>query len=81
MCQVNYRYFTNLTPAAFDALIADVRAGKHDADVPPHGTLQRVRQSIPADRRAGLGVMPGDNRPPERWADDQAALRQQGSSA
>jgi NADH-quinone oxidoreductase subunit E len=75
MCQVNYRYFYKLTPADFDALIADVRAGKLDGDIPPHGTLQRVRQSIPADRRAGVGVLPGGDEPPQGWVDDQPALR------
>ena len=81
MCQVNYRYFYKLTPADFDALVADVRSGKLDGDIPPHGTLQRTRQSIPGDRRAGFGIMPGGNQPPEGWADDQPALRQQGSNA
>ena len=73
MCQVNYRYFYNLTPADFDRLVDDVRAGRLDDEVPPHGTLQRVRQSIPADRRAGIGILPGDNRPPEGWSPDQPA--------
>jgi NADH-quinone oxidoreductase subunit E len=76
MCQVNYRYFYKLTPQTFDTLIADVRSGKLDGDIPPHGTLQRVRQSIPTDRRAGIGIMPGGGEPPAGWADDQPALRE-----
>ena len=51
--QVNYRYFTNLEPADVDQLIDDLRAGRHDGDIPPHGTLHRIRQRIPADRAAG----------------------------
>lgn len=49
--QVNYRYFENLTHDQFDQLVSDLRAGKRH-DVPNHGTLARIRQSIPADRRA-----------------------------
>src|SRR3954447_12345135 len=47
--QVNYRYFTKLTNDDFDRLVDDLRAGRLDADVPPHGTLARIRQRIPAD--------------------------------
>jgi NADH-quinone oxidoreductase subunit E len=50
--QVNYRYFENITHEQADALFDDLRAGKRSAEVPPHGTLSRVRQTIPADRRA-----------------------------
>jgi NADH-quinone oxidoreductase subunit E len=53
--QVNYRYRLRVTTEDFDRLIADLRAGTAD-DVPAHGTLARVRQSIPADR--GAGVVP-----------------------
>lgn len=49
--QVNYRYHHKVTNADFDALIGDLRNGKR-ADIPSHGTLSKVRQSIPADRRA-----------------------------
>ena len=57
--QVNYRYFHRVTPEAVDELIYDLRAGKRAHDVPRHGTLSRVRQQIPADRRAGVA-------PPDR---------------
>lgn len=50
VCQVNHRFFGDLTAGSFDALVADLRAGRHDADVPPHGTLVRVR------RQGGLRV-------------------------
>ncbi|MEZ5207056.1 MAG: NAD(P)H-dependent oxidoreductase subunit E [Acidimicrobiales bacterium] len=52
--QVNYRYVTNVTNEDFDRLIDDLAAGKLDHEVPPHGTLARVRQHIPADRTAGI---------------------------
>jgi NADH-quinone oxidoreductase subunit E len=54
--QVNYRYFTNLTTEAVDTLLDDLRSGRLDDDIPPHGTLHRVRQHIPADRAAGPAV-------------------------
>ena len=51
--QVNYRYRHRITLEEFDQLIEDLRAGKLDDEVPPHGTLARIRQHIPADRAAG----------------------------
>jgi NADH-quinone oxidoreductase subunit E len=51
--QVNYRYRHRITLEEFDALIADLRAGKLADEVPPHGTLAKVRQHIPAERAAG----------------------------
>ncbi len=42
--QVNHRFFGDLTNATFDALVADLRAGRLDDDVPHHGTLLRVRR-------------------------------------
>lgn len=43
--QVNHRYMRTTTPEAFDTMVDDLRAGKLDHDVPPHGTLIRVRRS------------------------------------
>lgn len=57
--QVNYRYFDNVTAEGFDGLVDDLRSGRLDTTVPPHGTLARVRQRIPDDRRAGI-VAPED---------------------
>jgi NADH-quinone oxidoreductase subunit E len=54
--QVNYRYFYKVTPEAADALIDDLRNGRRAHEVPRHGTLARVRQQIPTDRRAGNAV-------------------------
>ncbi len=60
--QVNYRYRFNVTKETFDELIADLRAGKLAEEIPPHGTLARIRQRIPADRAVGA-------RPPESVTD------------
>jgi NADH-quinone oxidoreductase E subunit len=52
--QVNHRYVGAQTPETFDGLIDDLRAGRLDGTVPPHGTLVRVRRSVglQADREA-----------------------------
>jgi len=51
--QVNYRYRYRVTPEQIEQLIDDLAAGRLDGEIPPHGTLARVRQSIPAERFAG----------------------------
>ena len=51
--QVNYRHRYRVTAESFDQLVNDLRAGRLDGEVPPHGTLGRNRQQIPADRRVG----------------------------
>ena len=43
--QVNHRYVRTTTPEAFDGLVADLRAGRLEHDVPAHGTLIRVRRN------------------------------------
>jgi NADH-quinone oxidoreductase E subunit len=54
--QVNYRSFNQRTPAfdektgeALDRLIDELRAGRHDDAVPPHGVTTRVRQEASAN--------------------------------
>ena len=61
--QVNYRYFYKVTAEAADALIDDLRHGRRAHEVPKHGTLARVRQQLPVDRRAGNAV-PGQAEEP-----------------
>jgi NADH-quinone oxidoreductase subunit E len=56
--QVNYRYRYRVTPDQLDQLIADLRGGRLDAEIPPHGTVAKVRQHIPDDR--GVGAVPPD---------------------
>ena len=51
--QVNYRYFHQVTDDDFDRLVDDLRAGRRE-DVPPHGTLGRVRQDLGAERLANV---------------------------
>ena len=43
---VNWRFFGNMTPGRFDALVDDLRAGRLADTVPPHGTLCRVRRTV-----------------------------------
>lgn len=54
MLQVNYRYFHKIGNEEFDQLVDDIRAGKKSDEIPPHGTLSRVRQHIPANRAYGV---------------------------
>ena len=51
--QVNYRHRYRVTHETFDQLVDDLRNGRLDDEVPPHGTLGRNRQQIPADRWVG----------------------------
>jgi NADH-quinone oxidoreductase subunit E len=51
--QVNYRHRFRVTTQQFDQLVADLRAGKLDNEIPAHGTLARERQHIPANKAAG----------------------------
>ncbi len=54
--QVNHRYVGAQTPDSFDALVAELRAGGRGDEIPPHGTLVRVRRAVgleaPADEVA-----------------------------
>jgi NADH-quinone oxidoreductase subunit E len=70
--QVNYRYFHKISHDEFDRLIEDLKAGRRD-DIPPHGTLQRIRQHIDPDRAAG--VAPPDGGEPPVWYGDQPVLK------
>lgn len=54
MLQVNYRFFHKISHGEFDQLVDDLKAGKKDDEIPPHGTLSRIRQQIPADRAYGV---------------------------
>jgi len=60
--QVNHRFVGAQTPDSFDALMAELRAGSRSADIPPHGTLNRVK------RTTGLVA------DPERVAAERAAM-------
>jgi NADH-quinone oxidoreductase subunit E len=48
---VNWRFFGDVDPDGFDRLVEDLKGGRLDDEVPPHGTLSRVRRSA-----AGAGT-------------------------
>jgi NADH-quinone oxidoreductase subunit E len=75
--QVNYRYFHRVTHDQVDELLEDLRAGKRAHDVPRHGTLSRVRQRIPEDRRAG--VAPPDRNVEPPWLARNSTATEAGS--
>ncbi len=60
--QVNYRYANKVSTGDFDTLIGEIRSGSR-SDIPPHGTLAKTRQSIPADRAAGPAMVEGADEP------------------
>ena len=64
--QVNYRYRHRVAPADLDRLIDDLRSGRLSDEIPPHGTLARVRQSIPPERLAGV-LAPQEAREAPVW--------------
>ena len=70
--QVNYRHQYRVTNESFDQLIDQLAAGELDDEIPPHGTLGRVRQSIPADRSVGA-VAPQDVTGPPVWLETGAS--------
>lgn len=80
--QVNYRYVGKVTHEAADRLLDDLRQGRRAHEVPKHGVLARVRQQIPAERRAGNAV-PGDSGEPAwmRPSEEPTATSTDGSQA
>jgi NADH-quinone oxidoreductase subunit E len=60
--QVNHRFVGAQTPESFDRLVAELRSGARSADIPEHGTLNRVR------RTTGLEA------DPSRVASERAAV-------
>jgi NADH-quinone oxidoreductase subunit E len=57
--QVNYRHRYRVTSGDLDSLIDDLQNGRLEGDVPPHGTVARVRQYIPSER--AVGAVPPDD--------------------
>jgi NADH-quinone oxidoreductase E subunit len=55
---VNWRFFGDVDLEGFDALVDDLRAGRLDGEVPPHGTLNRVRRTVGLLANDGTGHQP-----------------------
>ena len=71
--QVNYRFRYRVTPDQVEQLIDDLRAGRLTEEIPPHGTLARVRQNVAAERFVGA-VSPDVEVTQPSWLDGKAAL-------
>jgi NADH-quinone oxidoreductase subunit E len=71
--QVNYRYRYRLTPADLDELIDDLSAERLTHEIPPHGTVAKVRQHIPSHRGVGV-VAPELVTESPAWLNGKAAL-------
>jgi NADH-quinone oxidoreductase subunit E len=54
--QVNYRFKYQVTNENFDQLIDDLASGALDSEIPPHGTLGFVRQTLNAEHWANTGI-------------------------
>jgi NADH-quinone oxidoreductase subunit E len=78
-CQVNYRYFHNVSHEDFDQLIGELRDGRRD-DIPPHGTLGKVRQDLSGDRIANI-TPPAEQGKPVWIARHEQEAQQEGASA
>jgi NADH-quinone oxidoreductase subunit E len=72
--QVNHRYVGAQTPESFDQLVAELRSGARDAEIPPHGTLIRVR------RTTGLEADPAVVAEERRVAADERAARDEAAA-
>jgi NADH-quinone oxidoreductase subunit E len=53
---VNWRFFGDVDPERFDEIAGDLRAGRLDDEVPPHGTLSRATEEQPAAAAARATV-------------------------
>lgn len=76
--QVNYRYALRVSHDEFDQLVDDLRHGR--SDIPEHGTLAQVRQSIPAGSGAGV-VPPEEAREAPVWLARNATDDETGGAA
>ena len=71
--QINYRHQYRMTNESFDQLIDQLAAGQLDDQIPPHGTLGRIRQTIPADRAVGAVPVEDVDGPPVWLASEEAS--------
>jgi NADH-quinone oxidoreductase E subunit len=76
---VNHRFFGNVDDETFDALVDDLRAGRLSGDVPPHGTLVRVRRQ--GGLRVDDGTVSSERQAAAAAAVERAATRRSGSGA
>ena len=58
---VNWRFFGNIANDDFDRLVEDLAAGRLADDVPPHGTLNRVRRRVGLPAGAPAAPSPHDD--------------------
>ena len=58
---VNWRFFGNVSNGDFDQLVDDLAAGRLADEVPPHGTLCRVRRRVGLTAGAPAAAPSADN--------------------
>jgi NADH-quinone oxidoreductase subunit E len=73
---VNWRYFGDVTPDRWDALSADLAEGRLGDEVPPHGTLCRVRRTVGLPAAGdGTGTGAGDGAASNKAATSERSKR------
>lgn len=78
-CQINYRYFHQVSNEEFDGVIAEIRSGAR-SDIPEHGTLGLVRQHIAPEQVANI-TAPELQHEPEWFAARNAAVAGSGDGS
>ncbi|MGH9081219.1 MAG: NAD(P)H-dependent oxidoreductase subunit E [Acidimicrobiales bacterium] len=80
--QVNHRFVGAQTTESFDRLIAELRAGARNGEIPPHGTLNRVARStgLQADRSQVATERAAMAEAQARRAADAEAAKREGTS-
>ena len=77
-CQINYRYFHQVSNSEFDEVIAEIRSGRR-SDIPPHGTLGLTRQHLPVDQMAN--ITPPEQQTEPAWYAARNAAASAGESS
>lgn len=70
---VNWRFFGNVSDDNFDTLVSDLRSGKLADEVPPHGTLNRVKRDITAWAGGVPAAQAARGQLEQRWSAQDAA--------
>jgi len=71
---VNWRFFGDMDRGAWDSLAEDLRAGRLEAEVPPHGALCRVRRSVGLMAKPPVGPGPAGRPVPARGGGAEVEL-------
>src|SRR4051812_30203617 len=77
---VNWRFFGNVSNEGFDHLVDELASGRLSEEIPPHGTLCRVRRNVGLEA-SGSSELAGDIAPVQEAPAGGEALPEQTSEA